>query len=316
MLQQNDDKTKRPQYPFTGREIFRVIIATFLILLAGYVVVAGITYLGSSDEITEDMTAQQIAEIAQGNLEELPLEIKIATMAVQLSLILPVLYFLRRKRLSARVYLRINPVPLSLIGYACLMGISITIIGDALSRLIGLIMPMPPEMQEGMTRLFEIQSWADFLTIGLTVAVLGPLVEELLFRGFLQRYFEVSRGVTAGVLSASFLFAFYHMNLHTFIPIIIMATVMGAIGWRSESIYPPLVVHIINNTSGVIVYNLMEKEPTWYLLGNQVSPLISITAVVLLVWAVRAFFTKAEAMGLGGNGPSSAGVGTHINTTI
>lgn len=302
----------RPKYPIGPSDITRVILATLLILVAGFIVVALLTMTGLLTG-GKPPTPDSLEEWTKEGITSLPIGLKIMAMVVQAALIIPVLLFLRNRKLSPYVFLRIRPVPFSMIFYAVIVGFGIAVLGDEINRLVGLLIPMPDDMFEGLAQALTLKSTADVLTMGVTVVVLAPVIEEMIFRGFFQRYFEATRGVTSGVLVASALFAVYHFNLYWLIPILVMSTVMGAMVWRAESVFPSIMVHATNNLISLVTANLWgTKDPSWYAWKGHVSPWLLLVAIGLLYVALRQYFAIAQEKGIGGYGPG--GTGGHLDT--
>jgi membrane protease YdiL (CAAX protease family) len=303
---QNSSDQRPPlgaDYPITGKDVVVVVISTLLILLLGFLVIGA---LGSMELMSSsgDVDMELLDEWASGNFETLPLSLKVAALFTQLLLIVPAWLFIRKRKLSTVTFLRLRPVPVQMAFYSLLIGVGVAVVGDEISRLVNYIIPFPEEMAYGIQRMMQMDSVLDFLTMGLTVAVIAPVVEEMLFRGFFQRFFEAKRGVTSGVMIASALFAVYHFNIYWLIPILLMATVMGAMAWRAESVIPTIVVHLTNNSLGLLAANVYpNEEPGWFTMGDHVHPFVLLVSIVLLVWGLRSFFRMAVEQGLGGHGP-------------
>lgn len=316
MNDQQPNLPERPEndYPITGKDVFVVVVSTLMILVIGFV---ALSVIGTVELVGDEggLDMEQVDEWASGNLESLPISMKAAMMVVQMLLIVPAWVYIRRKRLSPAVYLRVRPVPLSLVFYSLVIGVSVAVVGDEISRLMEYVLPLPDSFAANIQRMMELHSFADFVTMGLTVALIAPIVEEMLFRGFFQRYFEAKRGVTSGVLIASALFAGYHFNIYWLIPILLMATIMGAMAWRADSIVPTVIVHLTNNSLGLAAANIYgSEEPGWFVRGAHVNPLILVVSVVLLIWGLRQYFRAAEAHRSGG-GPPDGRPGTSVDMT-
>ena len=71
--------------------------------------------------------------------------------------------------------------------------------------------------------------------IGISLALVGP-VEELAFRGFVQRGFENSFGKTAGLLIASILFGLLHglNSLRSIIPVTAVSLFLGYVWQKTD----------------------------------------------------------------------------------
>ncbi len=77
--------------------------------------------------------------------------------------------------------------------------------------------------------------------------VLPAVCEELAFRGFiLTGLLRRFRPGTAIVMS-SFLFALVHMNVFQFLPTLLLGLVLGTLAWRSGSVLPGMVFHLMHN---------------------------------------------------------------------
>lgn len=98
-------------------------------------------------------------------------------------------------------------------------------------------------------------------SLALSVAIVGiwgPLTEEIFFRGFmiggLRRRFG-DRG--ALVLSAG-LFALFHIDPTIYVPIFFFGIVLGWLYLHTGSIWPSVAVHVVHNTTILLVTTLAE----------------------------------------------------------
>lgn len=95
----------------------------------------------------------------------------------------------------------------------------------------------------------------------VAVAVLGPLLEELAFRGYILRAFEVSiLGARVGAVAVSFLWAAIHLQYDLFDAswIFVFGLVLAAARLKTGSLLTPFFLHALwNGISTVSVF--------WYL---------------------------------------------------
>jgi len=119
----------------------------------------------------------------------------------------------------------------------------------------------------------ELLSELSFTPLGiLTITFLGPLNEELTFRhamlgGMLRR------GVHPwiAILISSFLFGIIHGNLIQFFFASILGILLGILYTKSQSIIPPLIIHVANNGLSVLFTHMMGENidtPTVQLIGS------------------------------------------------
>lgn len=89
------------------------------------------------------------------------------------------------------------------------------------------------------------------LPLTLFVAVVGPVIEEIFFRGFTYRAFRARMGFFGAAAASSFLFAALHMNAVVFVPIFILGLFLCYLAEKTGSLVPSMTVHALHNTSMV-----------------------------------------------------------------
>ncbi len=96
-------------------------------------------------------------------------------------------------------------------------------------------------------------SGADVLWLALPIAVVAPVVEEVLFRGLLYRYLRGRFGRRrVGLVMAVIVSAAIFGVLHVVVPpIFVMGLVLAALAERYDSLLPGIVLHATNN--GLVV---------------------------------------------------------------
>ena len=94
----------------------------------------------------------------------------------------------------------------------------------------------------------------------LSIGLLAPLAEELVFRGAILRSLLqwTSRPWIAIALSALF-FAAAHMNPAQLPHAFLIGLLLGWLYYRTNSIVPGIVMHWVNNSVAYVMYNLMPE---------------------------------------------------------
>jgi membrane protease YdiL (CAAX protease family) len=99
---------------------------------------------------------------------------------------------------------------------------------------------------------------AFFLTI-VTIVVIAPISEEILFRGYLQTWLKKLFGKKIGILFASFIFALFHFsypqgygNITIIGSLFVVAIYFGILYERQKSLISPIIAHMIFNTISTI----------------------------------------------------------------
>ncbi|MCJ7728203.1 MAG: CPBP family intramembrane metalloprotease [Actinobacteria bacterium] len=87
----------------------------------------------------------------------------------------------------------------------------------------------------------------------VVVAVIGPFSEEVFFRGFLYSAFKKSWGVNVALLLSSFLFAIVHLQLYSFIPLIIIGWLLAYLFEKTKSLLMPIFLHGVYNLILILI---------------------------------------------------------------
>lgn len=75
-----------------------------------------------------------------------------------------------------------------------------------------------------------------------------PLIEEILFRGFLQGFIAERLGAVPGILATSVLFALLH-GPQAFLPIFALSCLLGLVMWHTQRLHAAWIVHALHNGS-------------------------------------------------------------------
>lgn len=203
-----------------------------------------------------------------GNLLELS-ESERLSWALLLSGVVMIIHLMLRRHVNVSTFsmVRVSP-PRMLYSIFCVLGTMVCF--DALNTL----MPLPDWLE------------SDFITLSqtftgiLSIAVVAPIVEEMLFRGavmdsMLQRGYTPIKVI---ILSAA-LFGFIHLNPVQVVFAFLMGIVFGWIRLKTGSISSVIVGHILNNSIAV-------AEMCWYDTDVPLSHGDSFTPTTLIIIAL------------------------------
>lgn len=82
--------------------------------------------------------------------------------------------------------------------------------------------------------------------------ILAPVMEEILFRGFLQSALRNSFGDRYAVAISAFLFAGVHMDVFAFLQIFILGLLLGYLYEKTQTLAASIFVHITHNSLTLI----------------------------------------------------------------
>lgn len=136
-----------------------------------------------------------------------------------------------------------------------------------------------------------------FNPLGLiTIAVIGPLSEELLFRGGVltsihQKY--ASQGPASAIAFSAVLFALIHLNPAQMPAAFILGLLLGFAYWWTGSLAAPVCIHVFNNSFACLLAYLSPDDDSLigFLGGSEgatIAAAVSIFALVLLFRQIKA----------------------------
>tara|TARA_B100000586_G_scaffold127685_1_gene92286 strand:- start:115 stop:768 length:654 start_codon:yes stop_codon:yes gene_type:complete len=199
----------------------------------------------------------------------------------QAFLIVPVLILLNRKQLSIIESLRLNAISKQVIVATILLSIGAMIIADEINILVDMVIPAPDSFLQLEALLTPDNPISMFLLI-ITIVLLAPIGEELLFRGFLQKYLEVAWGdITKAILLSSLFFAAIHFNPYWLIQIYLLGVLLGYIAWQTQSVVSSIIFHVIINASSLIFTFLGEPAESALIWRGHINPIILLLGTYL-----------------------------------
>ena len=95
----------------------------------------------------------------------------------------------------------------------------------------------------------------------LSITIMAPLVEELLFRGAIQGHLmRIGVKPLFAILASSAIFGFIHMNPAQILFAFAIGLIFGWLYYRTGSLVPGIVGHFINNSIACIQMAVMTQE--------------------------------------------------------
>jgi len=103
-----------------------------------------------------------------------------------------------------------------------------------------------------IVRVFQEEKSPFFLLyLILFASLLGPIFEEILFRGFLYPAAKKRWGMRKALLGTALFFALIHLNAFQFIPVFGLGILLTLLYEATGSLIPSIVMHALNNTVSV-----------------------------------------------------------------
>ncbi|MDE6139801.1 MAG: CPBP family intramembrane metalloprotease [Alistipes sp.] len=140
----------------------------------------------------------------------------------------------------------------------------------------------------------------------LSVVIVAPVAEELLFRGLLLEMFRRHMGTVAAVVLSSVVFALMHMQPAVMIDAFLAALVLCYIYLLTRSIYACILLHIFNNAIAMSMQVLEYHDKTLAEIVDSSSVYFIVYAAALAVVAVGAMHAARTIGHAGGKVKNSA----------
>ena len=104
--------------------------------------------------------------------------------------------------------------------------------------------------------LFDAAHGAWIVLLVVIVVICAPVVEEMVYRGFIQHNLGIAYGARISVMLASFWFAAVHLQLAEFPGLFAFALVLGVCFARTKRLGLSIVTHIAFNATALVVMAL------------------------------------------------------------
>lgn len=141
----------------------------------------------------------------------------------------------------------IKNVGIAIFGYLAFLPILAIIFTCVL--LVAKLLNYTPPQEPIYELIFKEQRPHLLMVISAMVAFIGPVIEEIFFRGFLYSALKKSLNITAAMLITACIFSLLHTNVLGFVPITALGLFLAYLREKTGSLIPSITVHIIHNSA-------------------------------------------------------------------
>ena len=136
--------------------------------------------------------------------------------------------------------------------------------------------------------LLKANSVYEGILIVFVVAIVPALSEEAMFRGLVQRSFEMKMKPFYAALITAIFFGVNHFNPYGLIPLILLGLYFGFAAYMSGSIIVPIILHFLNNFTAVMLYFIFGDDE---LISSTVQKPVELGSSFLLLLTMAMLFT-------------------------
>lgn len=141
--------------------------------------------------------------------------------------------------------------------------------------------------------LLRADSTLEMAFVFFIVAVVPAVSEEVMFRGYIQKSFELKMTPFKAALITAIFFGLYHFNPYGIIPLILLGVFFGYAAYKTNSILVPMFLHFLNNFIAVGLFYLIgddELIETKVQRSTDLGGFISYFLVLCLLFAGLIYF--------------------------
>ncbi|NUN24958.1 MAG: CPBP family intramembrane metalloprotease [Candidatus Jettenia caeni] len=123
-------------------------------------------------------------------------------------------------------------------------------------------------MQDVVKWVLEEKSLFVIICLVFFGVIVAPILEEILFRGFLQSALKNTFGSRYALVISASLFAAVHMDVFAFLQIFILGILLGYLYEKTQTLAASIFVHILHNSLTLVFllyfkYFLKGKVPVF-----------------------------------------------------
>lgn len=172
-----------------------------------------------------------------------------------------ILFYFKNLRIHQEFKLKLFPIKKLLVILP--LGIGIAIFFSIFANLILRMMSIP------MSYNVKIQTQMNSIYAYLVIILIGPIAEELVFRGFLFNYLDKKVNRVYAIILSSIVFAISHGDYRQGLYVIFLGIGLALIYIYTDSILGNILLHIIANSTGYIL--LLFKSVITTFFGENIS---------------------------------------------
>ncbi|MDR2605822.1 MAG: CPBP family intramembrane metalloprotease [Oscillospiraceae bacterium] len=229
-----------------------------------------------SAEMMEEMTAKMTEDMYTYSIY-----IQLVSTIAGLAVMLPMWLATRKYRPQIKPGTTRNGLLLTVLFFP-----GVALILNYILALIGI--EMPPEFEQAFEALMSAPLWLQYLT----VAIIGPIFEELIFRGVVLARSLYWMPKWLAVAVSSVLFGIWHLNAVQLIYAIPLGILMSLLYIRYRNLLLCIAAHIACNALSVTL-NYIGENPTANIIISIVLIVITIVAALPLYGSKRIRLTAS-----------------------
>lgn len=173
------------------------------------------------------------------------------------------------------------------IGYIIVMGVLGQYASNLIATLTGVLIPSAMDSYEDLAQNFDLSTASPVLMI-LAVCIVGPIAEELVFRGMIFGKLRRAFSFWPAAIISGIMFGVFHMNIMQGVYASVLGVLLAYVYEKTQTIFGSIFFHIVFNCSSYItdfinrgIQSVVPNE-TVYSAGLILFSIVSGVIVILL----------------------------------
>ena len=161
---------------------------------------------------------------------------------------------------------------------------------DIVNTWVAKMIPPPPWFWELFNRIFE----GDYGFTGafLKVAVIAPIVEELIFRGLIFNGFRKNYNGFVAVFMSALLFSLFHLNPWQMPATFVLGLLLGWLMLRTNNILVAIIGHSINNSLVLLVVTFGDRFREHAIFLQEKEQFVTFAGLIMGLSLILIYFTS------------------------
>lgn len=248
---------------------WKAVVAGFFIVILFLFIQAVVSVIGTSVATVLIMTKHDVSRMMPEELTNMVMESGCMSIILFAAILVTAVVagiwyktgYVKKYTIENRQELKEKAGNAKTIATLVLAGVGCYGVAILLATLISII---SPAAMENFNNMMNTATDGNAIISFITVAVLAPVAEEILFRGIIFRKLLKTNTVTVAIAAQALLFAFYHFNIVQGIYVLPIALVLGYTAYRLNSVLPCMLIHAVNNLMPTIISALPETlQSVW-----------------------------------------------------
>ena len=181
------------------------------------------------------------------------------------------------------------------IGIAAMIGVGCFFSSLSFWEIIGSCESLFPEDMEELDRVYGAAS-KGILGI-LAGVILAPITEEIIFRGVVLRSMLKMRWHPwVAIPLSALIFSFIHGTTYQTIDILPFGIIVGWLYWRTKSLLPGIVIHIVNNFIAFVPPQFVESNDDDTEVSMKVWIIMFGISIALMAYGINWYRKKTQCL--------------------